>query len=90
MVSAYPAEMPLPGQSQRRRTWSIGKREAVEVMSRLPSLIGLSFLSTLAKGTMNPFQPYDYLSPAGAGIRVYMLDTGVNTSHLAFDSIWIE
>lgn len=32
----------------------------------------------------------DYLSPAGAGIRVYMLDTGVDTSHPTFKSTRVE
>lgn len=50
-VSARPAEMPLPGNSQRKSR-SIGKREAVEVISQSSAPIGLSFLST-AEGTAN-------------------------------------
>lgn len=89
MVSSNPAEMPIPGKSQRRRSRSIGKREAVEVMAQLPAPIGLSFLST-AEGGSKSSQEYAYLSPAGAGIRVYMLDTGVDTSHQAFEGTRIE
>ena len=81
--------MPIPGKSQRRRSRSIGKREAVEVMAQLPAPIGLSFLST-AEGGSKSSQEYAYLSPAGAGIRVYMLDTGVDTSHQAFEGTRIE
>lgn len=89
LVSAHPAEMPIPGKIQRRRSRSIQKREAVGVMRQLPAPIGLSFLST-AEGDSKSVQLYDYLSPAGEGIYVYMLDTGVDTSHQAFESTRIE
>lgn len=89
LVSSNPAEMPIPGKSQRRRSRSIGKREAVEVMAQLPAPIGLSFLST-AEGDSKSPQEYAYLSPAGAGIRLYMLDTGVDTSHQVFEGTRIE
>lgn len=88
LVSSHPAEMPIPGKSQRRRSRSIRKREAVEVISQLPATIGLSFLST-AEGDSKSLM-YDYLSPAGEGIYVYMLDTGVDTSHQAFEGTRIE
>lgn len=89
VVSARPAEMPIPGKSQRRRSRSIGKREAVEVITQLPATIGLSFLST-AEGDSKSFEVYNYLSPAGEGISVYMLDTGVDTGHQTFEGTRIE
>lgn len=87
-VSAHPAEKPLPEKTQRRSP-SIGKREALKVISELSAPIGLSFLST-AEGTTNSYHRYEYLSPAGAGIRVYMLDTGVDISHQTFRNTRIE
>ena len=51
--------------------------------------IGLSFLPA-AEGATNVFQQYEYLSPAGARIRGYMFDTGVDTAHPAFNILEVE
>lgn len=82
-VSVHPNEMPVLGKSQRKQSQGIGKRAAVDVRTQFSAPIGLTFLST-AEGGMNSFQEYDYLSPASAEIRVYMLDTEVDISHMDF------
>lgn len=86
-VSSRPAEM--PGKTQRRRSRSIRKREAVEAIRQQYAPVGLSFLST-AEGTTNAFQQYDYLSAAGVGIRGCIFDIGVDKTHPAFHILEVE
>lgn len=79
----------MPGKTQRRRSRSIRKREAVEAIRQQYVPAGLSLLST-AEGTTNAFQQYDYLSEAGVGIRGCIFDIGVDKTHPAFHISEVE
>lgn len=58
------------------------KRAALNVIRQDPSSPALSYLST-AEGDLN-VHDYVYLSPAGEGVRVYLIDAGFDSSHSEF------
>lgn len=68
---------PLGSKKSQRK-----KRAALSVIRQELSSPALSFLST-AEGDLN-VRDYIYLSPAGDGVRVYLVDAGFDSAHPDF------
>lgn len=81
IITSRPASESIPldrvkKNSQRK------KRAALSVIRQELSSPALSFLST-AEGDLN-VHDYVYLSPAGEGVRVYLIDAGFDSGHSEF------
>lgn len=65
------------------------KRETLTVIKQSPADPSLAFLSTThtPQGTLNSHSTYSFFSNAGKGVRVYLIDTGLDYLNSEFDHL---
>lgn len=80
IISSRPVGEAIP--LGRKKSQERKKRAALSVIRQDLSSPALSFLST-AEGDLN-VRDYIYLSPAGEGVRAYLIDAGFDSGHPEF------
>lgn len=78
-------QLPAADRQQSR----LKRRDTLTVVKQSPADPSLAFLSTTQRlqGTLNSDSTYSYFSNAGKGVRVYLLDSGLDYLNAEFDHL---